>query len=163
MLSRSLLLPLGLFVLLSGCRFPRDDDELEDNDTLETATVLVANTPIEARCNQGDKDVFRFDCPRTGTLVFRIEHRGLEELPSFTVTAPDGRDVYRDGSFITRRRARPELIEPRARMDESTDGIYQIRVAPAEPGPWFLTIEEMGAADNHFLFAWDYRVSASVE
>jgi len=147
---------------LVGCRYPRDDDGWEPNNDPASATPLAPGAPITARANQDDPDVFRIDLDSPASLRVLIEDLGLEKLPSFTLTGPDGEDRYRDGTFISHRPPRPEHCDERTTMTAVGED-FILRVEDAAPGAWYLTVREMGAADNTLLFSWDYRVTANLE
>lgn len=153
---------VGATTFLVGCRFPRDDDQWEPNNDIATATTLPLATSLSGRANEGDPDVFRIDVVTTSALSIVVEDRGLEELPSFTLTGPDGQDHYRDGTFNSHRRPQPEHAADGTSLHVA-EGTYTLRVDNAAPGSWYLTIREMGAADNALLFSWDYQITATVE
>jgi hypothetical protein len=156
---------LTLF-LMAGCvGGARPDDALEPNDDLPQATVLTLGQPVEGRANQGDPDMFSIELPAGGTLVFHLEHRGLENCPSFAVTGPDGQLLHDDGRFPCANRPPPQVRAPGVELEfiggHAKD--YALRVPVGQAGRYVLSIHEQGATDNHAPFSWDYRLTAHLE
>ncbi|HYV46724.1 MAG TPA: hypothetical protein VFA20_17790 [Myxococcaceae bacterium] len=162
-----------LLALTTACScshlLARPEDALEPNDDLAHATPLTAGQAVQGRANQGNADVFSLQVPEAGKrLLFRLENRGLENCPAFTVTGPDRRQVlYRDDWFRCHavRGSRPQPAErvEGAALSPTAGSGYELRVPAAAAGPYFLTISEQGEADNLFPLGWDYQLTAELE
>ncbi|UCF34324.1 MAG: hypothetical protein JSV78_03280 [Phycisphaerales bacterium] len=162
--SSSLLMTLVVFMLLAGgCRTTRPDDALEPNNDFQTATRLTSGQPVDGRANEGNPDVFAIDATAGQNISYRLEDRGLEDCAAFTVTGPGNVILYRDGHFFCGRGPAPETIADGVTFNEVPDFGYELRVPAATAGTYFLTIEELGQADNLFKYSWDYRLTAVVE
>lgn len=160
---------IALLLLVTGCpQGNRPDDALEPNDDASQATPLTPGQPIEARANQDNPDVFSLEVPAAGTIVFRVESRGLENCPAFTASAPDGTVLYEDRHEFCKRRAVEAQKAPGVEMllldvQGSDIGAYELRAPASQPGRYLLTILEQGRVDNLLPFSWDYRLTARVE
>lgn len=158
-------LPIALLtalLALPACRFPRADDSLEPNNDLVGATRLIAGETVQGRANEGDADCFAIEVSAPGTLVFQLADLGHEDAAAFTVSGPDGSDLYRDRRFRGRRMGDAEVAAAGASLRRTEQG-YELRVPAATPGRYHLVIEEQPAADNLLAFSWDYRLRVDVE
>ncbi len=162
--SRAFILAMGLLALpMCGCpRFPRPEDNLEPNNTTETATELEAGGPVDARVVQGNLDVFKVTAGPGEVLIFTLESQGEEDCAAFTVTGPDENELYADQHFFCGGRDfdAPVAVEG-ASLDMSAEGIYVLSVPANVAGDYFLSIKELGQVDNIFDFSWLYRLTAT--
>ncbi|WP_204494003.1 hypothetical protein [Archangium primigenium] len=158
-----------VLLLLAGCpRGTRLDDAFEPNDDASQATPLTPGTPIEARANQGNPDVFALEAPEARTLVFRMESLGQDNCPAFTVNGPDGGLLYEDRHRFCSRGPDEAWKAPGVELllldvRGYQIGTYELRVPTARAGRYLLTILEQGRVDNTVPFSWDYRLTARVE
>lgn len=155
---------LILLVSVAGCPKPREDS-LEPNDSPEQATSLPLDTPLTARAIQFNPDVFV--TPLQGgqgqLLNYLFESLGGdEECMGFTVTAPDGTNLYEDTNFTCAKGPQDTIRVPGANLVFTRDIGYSLVVPATATGNYFLTIEQKPQADNVFPFFTDYRINAHV-
>lgn len=147
---------------MGGC--PRPEDALEPNDTPETATRLVVGEPAEARVVQYNADVFAVAAGPDETLVFTLENLGEEDCAAFEVTSPDGDTLYADTNGFCGRLGFYPMPGPGGELDRLPDDAgYILTISAEQEGDYFLTLTELGRADNIFDYSWLYRVTAETE
>lgn len=157
--------PLLLFVLVTlvggGC--PRPEDRLEPNNTAGQATPLSAGVAVAGRVVQGNPDVFSFLHAGGGSLHFALQTLEQEEerCAAFRVVAPDGQTLYDDNSITCSRGWDAATVAPGASLEYRPGTGYDLRVPAAAAGTYYLTISELGYADNVFTFSWHYRLTVS--
>jgi len=162
--SNAVVVAIGIVILpLCGCPgFPRPEDGLEPNDTKETATMLEVGVPVEARAVQGDPDVFRVSAGPARLLILTLESLGEEDCAAFTVTGPDGTELFADQHhFCGDRGYEPPVAVAGADLNTETEGRHVLSVPAEVGGDYFLTINELGEVDNFFDFSWLYRLTAT--
>ncbi len=162
--SNVLVFAIGLFaLLLCGCpRFPRMEDGFEPNDTREMATTLEVGVPITARAVQGNPDVFKFMADPGELLIFTLESLGEEDCVAFTVTGPDGTELFADQHFFCGDRGfEPPLTVNGVGLNMGMEDRYVLSVPADAGGDYFLTINELGEVDNLFDFSWLYRLTVT--
>jgi len=162
--SNALVLAIGLLALpLCGCpRFPRPDDELEPNDTRQTATGLELGVPVTARAVQGDPDVFRIVSGGGELLIFTLESLGEEDCAALTVTGPGDVELFADRhSFCGDRDYEPPFAVNGAELNTGMAGIYVLSIPADAAGDYYLTINELGEVDNFFDFSWLFRLTVT--
>jgi hypothetical protein len=154
------LLALGLVPLcMGGC--PRPEDDLEPNDTFATATRLVPGEPAEARVVQYNPDVFVVAAGPDQTLTFTLENLGEEDCAAFVATSPAGETLYADTNGFCGRLGFYPMTGPGGTLDlQPADAGYILTVEALEAGDYYLTLTELGRADNIFDYSWLYRVTA---
>jgi len=159
---RTLALRLAALALpaVAACPGARPDDDLEPNDSFEQATRLTLGSPVEARANQDDPDVFVVTAGG-GLLGFYLDDRGLENCPVFQVH--DAARVELVGQDPTHN-CGPDgtRLAGGATFAAGADGGYLISVPVAATADVYLTILEDSEADNLAPFSWDYRLTATV-
>jgi len=69
----------------TGCVEQLSDDALEPNDTIEDATEITAVIPIDARENQENSDVFKFEVDAEKILTIDVVSRGKDNCPGFSL------------------------------------------------------------------------------
>lgn len=159
---------LMLLALTAGC--PRVvDDGLEENDTRDQATAIEFGQPIEARGVQSDDDVFvlsisptDLDTPGVGrTLQLTFETLGGEVCPAFTLVGPGDQILYADQQPYCRSIADDPVAVPGASLTQTDTGF--LLVAPVtDAGAYYITVRELGHADNIFDYIWQYRLTATL-
>lgn len=162
--SNAVVFVIGLLALpLCGCpRFPRPEDNLEPNNTRETATELEAGVPVEARAVQGNTDVFRFAAGPGELLIFTLESLGEDDCAAFTVTGPDDTELFADQHFFCGDRGtEPPFAVDGAELNTGTQGRYVLSVPAEVGGDYFLAINELGEVDNFFDFSWLYSLTVT--
>lgn len=157
----SLIAVVPLVVGVCGC--PRVDDALEPNDTAQTASPLVLGEPLTARVVQGSPDVFAIAVGPGETLIFTLESLGEEECAAFTVTGPSDVLLYADQAGLCSLLGEEEFQVDGASLTPLADFGYELRVPAEIAGDYFLTIVELGQADNIFTFSWHYRLTVNLE
>ena len=159
----SLIAAGSLGLILYGCPgFPRLEDYLEPNDTIETATQLMLGVPITARVVQGNTDVFTISAGPNETLAFALESLGEEDCAAFNVTGPDSVVLFADQHFFCGDRdfTSPFAVEG-AELATETQGGYVLSVPADAAGDYYLTINELGEVDNFFDFSWSYHLAVT--
>lgn len=139
------------------------DDDLEPNDTLEQATELTEQTPVEARSHQGNPDVFKIEVGDNEVLTFDLKSLGGENCPAFTITHSNDQVLYADARASCSRVGPPKTHDSSVVFEIFRDDGYQFRIQETISGYYYLTIIEGSAADNIFSFNWDYRLVAVIE
>jgi len=147
----------------TGCRDPLPDDNLEPNDTLEQATELTRQTPVEARSHQDNPDVFKIEVGDDEVLTFDLESLDGENCPGFTITHSNDQVLYADAGARCRRVGPPKTHDSSVEFEILRDYGYQFRIPMTIPGYYYLTIIEGSNADNMFRYHWDYRLVVMVE
>jgi hypothetical protein len=150
---------LALAFVLASCRsmLARGEDAFEDNDSLERATALAFDTPIEGEAHEEDPDVFSVELAAAGELVWTLESLGHEDCAALAVFAPGGEVLYRDARSRCGHGGRPSASTSSVTI-ERRGTIDYVTVRADRTGRYGLEILELGQADNELPFSWSYRL-----
>jgi len=150
------------FLSCTGCVDQLSDDALEPNDTIEDATEITAGIPIDARANQGNSDVFKFEVDAEEILSIDVVSRGKDNCPGFSLIDSNELVLFKDARARCLRIGQPDIHDPTVEF-QINDEDYFFQTKTTTSGYYYFTITEGRDADNIFPYSWDYRLTVTLE